>query len=660
MVDLDYALGAVPAGNHVAVFRMNGRTFAERPFTVGNGLPDVPAHVTAQIASGPDGTRAHVRIELPNPYFEMTDPGQPVRDGSTISINATLVPINTLVPIPAPKIIEQDYALGVLADGDYRLVYKINGRVKLEKPFHVGSPPPPPDARLVDVSVQNRNGTWVGLIDLLLMPDVGVRPPEVEREGNHFHVDVQLVQLGRPIFEDDVPRPVRIEAPLGQLAQGSYVFSATLGEVTKREEFVVHDGPPPPPDVRLAFIEIQRTNTGGHAAHVGVLLPPGKTVSDWGVPARDGNKFKVSLTIGDAPPPLEPIPLVNGPDSPAGDVVFNFDGPLVIGADGSVLPVPINLQRHTYNLGTLDPGEYVFVVQVGDRVLGQRAFRVVDDDPPPPPPPGIANIEVRRDADGAWNALVRVVLSNPRQAVLDWGEVVKDGNHFKATITIGEAPPDPAAADAAGLDSLIRPRLVFEHVYKLGALEPGEYSFALFAGEQQIGLRFFRVVADPPPPPPPVPRLAFIEIHEGDASTMAEVGLLLPANYSVKDWGEVMVDGATFKVAVKFEVADVTPAVVLPPRLERHTYSLGVLDPGEYKFVLCDAADNRVLGARMFRVGPKPPPPPPPKPFVAFIEPGRSNDGWFVEVGLVFPATGSRSEGLGHAGSHRKQVQGEH
>jgi hypothetical protein len=614
VADLSYKLGAVPRGSHVAVFRINGKTFAEKTFTVGDVLPKVEARVTAKVEPATAGSVAHVRIELPDPYFEMTDPGHPARDGQSITINATMVRINTLVAIPAPKIIERDYSLGALSRGEYKLVYKIKGETKLEMPFLVGAPPdyelrvdhlevgsdatgrrqaivtvpappsgksidwgqveraenrfavhlkvvdgppvdpavgaagnaageqllkhlydlgtlaegtyrfvaldagtrvlretefrvaaPPVPDRLIGVNAATREGKWFGIIDLMLMPDVGIMPLQVQRKETHFHVDVELTQLGLPLSEDDVPRPVRLEVELGVLAPGGYLFSASLEGVTRQKEFRVIDVPPPPGEVRLAFIEI-RPGTVSTVASVGLVLPSGKTVTDWGEVKTDGSTFRAMVTVGDAPP--------NTPD-PA------------VGEPTPILPVPI--VKHLYSLGLVAPGQYTFELLEGARLLGSKPFRVEPKPPPPPPPrPVVAFIQPGHE-NADWFVDVGLAFSRPALEVKDWGTPARDGNKIKVNIQIGEAtpPPDPAVPVAGGTPVFLGPPVAADgavspvpageadrfheignwpahlvrHRYPLGALEQGEYVFVVFLEGEEVAHKAFAVGLTPTPGP---------------------------------------------------------------------------------------------------------------------------------------------------------------
>jgi hypothetical protein len=113
-----------------------------------------------------------------------------------------------------------------------------------------------------------------------------------------------------------------------------------------------------------------------------------------------------------------------------------------------------------------------------------------------------------------------------------------------------------------------------------------------------------------PPPCNPLPHVVDIKISQGDVSWFSEVVLALLPGQRVTDWGEVRRDGNLFHVSITVECVDypVDPGIrpvdpdlpegirldesdephigPVPIRLVRHTYVLGVLDPGEYGFIV--------------------------------------------------------------------------
>ncbi|MGI8604466.1 MAG: hypothetical protein ACR2OZ_15950 [Verrucomicrobiales bacterium] len=392
--DLIYNLGALPVGHHRAVFKMNGRPYADAAFIVGD-RPLVNAQVTAEIPTNVrGGIAAYVRIELPNDLHIMIDRGQVVRNENVFTVDATFARNPNPSPLAVTKVINREYFLGLLPAGDYRFSYEINGDTKLDKPFSVPSPPPPPD------------------------------------------------------------------------------------------------------DVTLAFIETRQGDVST-AAGVGLSVPFGKTITDWGEMKIEGDQFKVSVTVGDAPPSTEPV---------------------------SIAPVadpPRHLERHLYSLGIVEPGEYVLAVCEGTRLLGQKPFTVGPKPPPPPPPQPVVAFIKHGVENGSSYVEVGLAFPRPGLEVKDWGTPARLENRFKVNIAIGEAAPPPVPTDpppggtpvflvgqtdaseppsTASAEEIRHfdeigewPGHLVHHRYALGALENGDYAFAVCFGGQPAARLVFRV-----------------------------------------------------------------------------------------------------------------------------------------------------------------------
>jgi len=540
--DLGYNLGQVADGTYSAVFKLNGTTLAEQPFTVANLPLPIPSTVTAAFETTSAGTVARVRIVLPDPYFDLSDPGTPVMAGNRITVNATLNGIATLVALPSPKVIEQTYPLGLIPPGNYLFQYSIKNNLKLTQTLQVEGPP---------------------------------------------------------------------AAPL-----------------------------------QLAFVEVRPAPAGsgaGWVADAGVLISDSSlTVTGWGTALRSGNKFTATLVTGPRPPldPADPAnpgsdgELLNNPLIQAQAFVVS-PGDVAAGVEG------VRIERFRYELGELEAGTYELEILSGGQSAGLRRFIVQPT--PPPPGPVVAGIGISKTSAGPWNATVRVVLP-PGQTVTSWGEPRQENQQFKASLTIG--PAVTPAADAADPANGSLGRALESFTYSLGNLEPGRYSFAVLQGDSQLAVRAFVVTASPPPPEVNQPRLGFIEIKQGDASAAAEVGVILPQpGFSIVSWGEISATGNHVKADLEILVDGVVPAVVLPPKLERHVYSLGVLPSGEYKLTIsyhtATGAVSKELGTRAFEIGAPPPPPPvDPLPIIAFLEDGRNEQDSFIDLGLAWPFPG--------------------
>ena len=541
-VDLNYNLGAVAAGNYTAVFKLNGTTLAEKPFTISSLPPTVDATVTGSFETTSAGSVAKLRLVLPDPYYEMTDPGTPVISGGLIKTNATLTRINTLVALPAPKVIEKSCALGVLAPGSYLFQCSINNSLKLSQTFKVEGPPPTP--------------------------------------------------------------------------------------------------------LQLAFVEVRPASTGtGRIAEVGVIVSdPNLTITNWGTARREGTKFTATLTTGPRPAtdPAVPAGLVGADGELANNPLIKAQALVAAPGDAAAGAVAVRIERFRYDLGTLEAGTYEFEILNGGKSAGLRQFKIQPT--PPPPGPVVAAIEIVKTSTGPWNATVRLVLP-PGQTVLNWGEVKQDSNQFKVSLTLGATPVALGAADSANA-AVVRP--LESHTYSLGTLTEGSYSFAVCQGENQLALRPFVVGVTPPPPVINQPRLAFIETKQGDASTAAEVGVTLPQpGFSITSWGDVTRDGSRLTATIQVKRDEAAPAVMMPPKLERHVYSLGALAAGEFKLTISyqtvAGTAPQVLGARVFAVAAPPPPPPlpvNPLPIIVFLVNGSDAQGSFIDLGLAWPLPG--------------------
>lgn len=653
VANLSFNLEPQPAGEYTAVFKLNGLILSEKAFRIADAPPPITAIVTSTLNSTSAGTNAHVRILLPDPYYAMTAPGTPEISGNSIRINATLSRINTLVALPSPNVLEQDYSLGVLPPGTWNLVYQINTTTKLNQSFIIKNiisnepnlvsveamflPAPSGGAPLEGAPAA---GFWQGTAHLMLMPDLAAAAGPLVKEGNAFKSTIILQQLGRPISIDDKPRAVEVFFNLGSPPAGEYTFAVTLPgspAQTKQTAFRVVNLPPPALP-QLASVEVRKSpDSNAWLADVGIVLTgPNQMITDWGTPVRTGNRFSVALGVGT---PVLPVPgLPGGLDGADGELANDpvLQGQAFVALAGDAVPgaVPFRIVRHRYDLGPLDAGLYQFAATAEGKSIGSREFKIRET--PPPPGPIVAAIEISKSSAGAWQSTVRLVLPTG-QIVTDWGTAVKDGNQFKVSLTTGPA----AVTDPPGSANALRS--VFSHTYDLGILTEGAYSFTVYQGADQLGLRQFRVMAAPPPPVIQ-PRLAFIDIKPGTASTAAEAGIILPQpGFSITSWGDVVREGDKLKAIVQVKVDEVIPAVALPPVLQRHTYSLGSLEAGEYKLTLCyqtsPGSTPLVLGARAFKVQGSPPPPDP-TPIVACLTNGLSDQGSFLDLCLAWPQPG--------------------
>lgn len=580
VIELAYGLDPLPEGEYRLHFLINGRLRLEVPFRVGQEPPhDLPAQVSAQVDTTASGVVvARVRVELPNPYFEMTDPGRPERDGRHVRINATFTAADAARPAPGPKVIEQDYELGVLPAGDYRLLYQINGRTRLEKSFRVGGPPPPPrDAELTGVAAVQREGEWRGVIELMLMPDVGLMPMQVRREGRQHHVEVELTTLGRPRHEDDRPRPVRAEVALGVLEAGSHVFSARLGEVVRKVEFTVGAPPPPPVQPLVAYLQPIVTGEEWQVEAALAFTRPDWEVKSWGVPVREGRRFHVEVVAG----PRDPAGPATGP--PAPEEPAALAEPLLerfreIGGS------PLTLVRHRYRLGVLPEGEHVFVLRVNGQELARRAWTAGAGGGAPV---FFVTTEPIETAGGATHEF-QVVFHSPAGWDGDASRmpvVVRGPHGFEAAARLLECIPsmDP-------LGRMLACRYAVEaRGGSWDAADNGLYTVCVGealtdrAGRRPLPecVRGWEVrIAPEPPPSLPVEVSLFMQ----EGVWRAKVTVENTGGWWRADWGRVQAHGPVLTAFARLEVPPPYVRVMVPAVLE-HTYEVGELRPGRYSFV---------------------------------------------------------------------------
>ena len=664
--DFLYPLGAVSPGTYGVVFRMNGHTFKEATFTINPPPPPTIQLVSLQagvpIPGGPARAVATVNVPSTSPPLIWTGPASEGVNAfsGTVSFDPT-APATTVGTTNSMRTETHEFPLGTLPEGTYGFVLRSGAVVLGQVPFQV-APAAGTDPRLVNMGVQVSATGRFGIVTLAVP---SAQPPvawgQIVRDGLVLTADARYSDIAPPASTaGTLERMETFSYPLTATEPGTYAFVFKFaGHELGRRPFAIN-APPPAPQPCLAFAEAHLNSAGGgYVLDVGILVPQaGKTITNWGTLAPDGRTFRASMTTGDV---VVPPPVAGG--EMAGDPVFQSQGFVVAAGDptaGGV--VPLMIARHTYPLPTLEPGECAFEATVDGKPAGKRNFVIAPL--PPPPLPVVGAMEIFKTAAGSWSARVTVILPRPEQIVSDWGTVAATGHALSAGIAIGTSviPPgaDPVAAPEGviatnGGAALPPPRPVFTHSYDLGTLADGDYSFALLLGDKQLATRYFHVSATPPPPPPDGPRLAFIEIKQGDASTAAEVGILLPQGRTVTAWGDVTKDGNAFKVTatVGFSTVAATAATTTV-LVERHVYSLGVLDAGEYKLTVSwqDAAATippTVLGARTFHIGVPPPPPPGPGalPLVAFLEAGKDAAGSFVDLGLVFPSPGQEVKNWG-------------
>jgi hypothetical protein len=595
--NLNYLLGAVPAGTKVAVFKLNGVTLAERTFVVPPTEPEMQVGVTFSKTVTNAGIAVKARLEFTDLYHVLTNQGTAIRTGNnTFEVQATASRVVTLVVPTSPPVFEPIYNLGLLPSGSYHLNYFINGLKKGEYDFTVEVTPPPAAIALQSVAVQPDGTNHVANVTLTIgspatqITDWG----SALRDGAVFRANATSTTSTDPVIQ--VVRSESHAYPLGTLAAGSYTFIQQVdGREIGRRSFAIAGAPQP----RFIYLKPLSTPTG-YQVEAAIFLPSGMTVSDWGSMSRLENRFTAALTFG-----TTTVTPPNG--TTAGSTV-----------------------THIYQLGNLERGVYQVVLQKADlSLLGSTSFAVAGTVPPPPPPDGIFLASINAFIDGGTvRSQLSVNITNPNSTVLDWGTPVVSGNTVSFPIIVGPRPtPATNASGTAVAPIIIGPHLEM-HTYNLGALTAGNYTFIVSANATEIGRRAVTVgtVPPPPPPPPPVPNVAYVRFGNTTAGRTAEVGILLPTpNLEVTDWGTVSpveTNSKALKVCVTVgtstpipptdppepatvdptdpgllalaDVASNTAAGASPVRLATHVYQLGALTPGTYTFTVCIGDRNMV------------------------------------------------------------------
>lgn len=573
--NLAYLLGAVPAGNKVAVFKLNGVTLVEKPFTIINS-PDLNVGVTFTKSATTAGIALKARLEFAESVWALSVPGVPVRTENTFNISATAVAGNA-------KIFDPVYNLGVLPAGTYHVNYLINGQKKGEYDFTVEVTPPPPAPIALQSLIVHPEGTSQ-LADVALI--IGSPATQITswgtavKDGMTFRANVVSTTSTDPVIQ--VVRTESHTYALGALEAGNYTFIQQVdGREIGRRTFAVA----PPAVPRFVYLKPIQTDAG-YRIEAAISLPFNTGVTDWGTMSRVENKFSATVTFG-------------------ASVTANAN------ATNAIV-------THQYELGTLERGVYQAVLLKSDAsVFGSVQFAVGGTVPPPPPQDGITlqNLTAFPDGGKIFSQLA-VTSVDPNATVLDWGTPVVMGNTINYAIKIGPRPTVNVAGVAAA-PVVAGPHLEM-HTYPLGALAAGTYTGIVTANTNEIGRRQLVVgtITPPPPPPPPMPNVAYVKFGNSTAGRTAEVGILLPSpTMEVTDWGSVATTGNKLKVGITVgnstplppedppvvqPVDPNDPGVVAlagaanasaegasPVRLATHVYALGTLAAGSYTFTVC-------------------------------------------------------------------------
>ncbi len=602
VADLTYALGSVAPGTYGAVFRMNGKAFAEGTFTVASTPPPVPAAVTMTFDVGADAVTGKARVVFPDGYWSLESPGTPVREGNRFVIDARAVPIQTLVPPNGPAIFEPVYPFGPLPAGAYTVNYRLNGQTRGEFAFVVppAPPPPPTEPTLAFLNIRQGNASTVAEAGLLLPAGQAVISwGEPHREGNAFSVTVTTgpVEVANPNGQGDgdanvdpLPGLVAVQThawSLGVLEAGAYKFTLALadGAVLGVRDFRVEGVPPSPvPPPLVSSLEISGGNPGW-VADLALILPrPDVVITDWGAPARDGSKIRVRVSYGLAPVvgPIDPVP---------GNATEGADAG---GETTSLAGWPVALVRHRYELGTLEPGTYAFVVVFGDRVAAQRTFTL----PPVTQPRPVAELEANPiTSAGTEPHAFAISFSSTvgwRTPPTDAAVTVTGPGGFSAVakLTGSVASMDALGRFVRGLYALEPPGGAWD------AADNGEYTVSIdreavadangnTLAAPRLGAFAVRIAPTPPPPP----HRAEVTLSMSDGMWSATVEFANTGDWFAADWGEVRTHGLVSAAFAALRTLPPGSAAPIPASFS-HTYELGALAPGPHAFVFKSSAGH--------------------------------------------------------------------
>jgi hypothetical protein len=579
-VHLRYEIGALAEGCYLGVFVMNEFPYAAEHFTIRDPGPPIDADVSMRIdQSDPDNTVAVVKIAFKSPHV-IVERGIH-QHGNRFILEATARPIHTLAadtagfaPVPVPQAVTLRYRLGHLDPGLYAAAFVMNGW-----PYAHTTWQEPDDTFAADVKIdvqQTSSGAWSANVKIWFEnPHVRIADPGApEFAGHRIKINATAIVSATT---DIQPRPYEFNYDLGELRPGGYWLGYSInGNFEQHHDFIVPPEGPIPADVDVT---VDTENQPVIAtARIQFRDPYRITDQRW---YRFGNLFVLDATAEGPLPILAPIP-----------------------------PPPIDLD---YDLGYLPRGKYFAAFRMNGHFYDVEEFRISDT--------GQYEVEVDLSVDVGDEVIVKAVVDfeDPYVIITDPGTPVMQAPDIRIDATaervVFVVPPsgDPQ-----------------EFEYNLGALRPGWYHLIYsINGHHEACMRFHV----PDPPDPPLPNISHIEIEQGDVSWFSEVGVILLPNQEVTSWGvvrrednlfhvNITVDWVTFPPPVEpvptllptdpnlpdgivFDAANHPMIHDVPVRIVTHTYLLGVLDPGQYGFVI--HSRGQVVTGKRFVVPGSPP-----------------------------------------------------
>jgi hypothetical protein len=603
-----YALGNLAPGHYAFAVFSAGHRLGVQGFRVAEPTPEppVPAKVHLAVHIENAGVAAVASVLFTEPGWEIADWGQAVRHGSSFTIGATAARVAYIPllpegeeggPLPDPVAeARHKYSLGVLEPGEYQLTFLLNGGDAAHRRFFVSSgeegrvvlhapPVTEPNQARQRLHVTYRHASGVDAASLddhdirvkgpegydRLARFIGIVEPIASTETNAVRAVYEVLPPGHHwTSRDNGHYTVHLLSHAVQAGDGSYFAAQPLGG------FVVDVPRSEVPLAQLGSVKIvEHDSPEGlvYGARLTILIGASNIgVTSWGSVHREGNRFAVNVIL---------------------DYLAEVGAPVV------------REESHTYPLGRLEPGEYVFNLFSRGHFMGRAVFRIEGDAQDGP----IARVFARdlteprehpqpfqirfRSSHGMNLESIReapVMVVGPhdykhraRLVRLDTYHL-EDGREFAQAAYLAPAPDHGWTSHANGSYGIFVPHdAIFDQ-----------------AGHSLEGGRIggFRVAISPPQIHPERPRIEFstyeeegrvfakVEFHPGDSPLIAT------------HWGDLRLKGHDFVAPVN--IIDGRHVDVAPQ--PSHTYSLGHLAPGVYGFVVHSL--NRNFSSRhVFTVG---------------------------------------------------------
>ncbi len=516
-----YDLSGTPSGAYRFAVTSDGQVLAWREIRIHESEP-IPADADLAVRIDGDGTAIlHAVVRLHDPYFVVSDPGNPVLEGNVFRISATAERVVFVQEPEAPGIFETDYRLGQLEAGAYRVLFELNGSLIGDTAFRFGPDDPGPLRAAAELNlVREGDRVWADVTVKLADASYEVADWGVPRlEGHTIYLDSEAglrdatnpdgtIGQDAEVGDGNIFRRRYAVWPLEESGGGGGGTEVRFTPV-EPDPFLLFDGPQNvvlrsreewaawierhrDPFIRAAIIE--PPVDWDSEMLIGVFLGPvplGQWVQIEGVQeTADGYRVDYRRFIGGAPPPEDeivypgamavvpasalPVEFVEStialpgpppplPDSPMEpEPAAQGDEPDDGNASERIVQVVFRINGHPYARGSFSPSGAV---------------------EPEEPPHTSAELQLGEE-DGAIVADVVVrVFRYPYLQVVDWGEPRREGSHI-----VFEAA-------TAQVEYLVEPELPLEerHRYSIEGLEPGLYHF-LFRLDGRDAARAFQIV----------------------------------------------------------------------------------------------------------------------------------------------------------------------